>query len=459
MPLGKFVESTPRGVGGIILDAPADPVHLSPLSDALDRAIYTKEKVRFCFSAPPQHGKTGLIQFALGQAFARDPRFRFGYGSYADRQAIDRSKAIRDVAEYLGVDLRKDVQAGPFWRTTSGGFMYAGGIGGQWTGKTFDVMVLDDPYSERRDAESALYRQAVEALLRNVQDRTRAIIVTHTRWHPEDIIGQKSRDKDWTYVNLPAICEVDGDPDSHEVKTTSRIVGQPLWPERKPLEFFSEAQKDAHDWASLYQGRPRPRGSQVFQREPSFYDELPNHPRVAALGYDLAASSRKTADFQGGALMLVMGEDFYIVSFEQRQCTAPEFVDIINRVSAGYETAKRFGFIGGTELGVVQMHNESRPGRQGARLVYEIARLDKFARAQPFAVAWNAGRVHLPRHAPWLRTMVDQLQSFTGVGDKHDDIVDMLAACHYILKGYARPVGQRLPGPVAIKSSGFGRIA
>jgi predicted phage terminase large subunit-like protein len=49
---------------------------------------------------------------------------------------------------------------------------------------------------------------------------------------------------------------------------------------------------------------------------------------------------------------------------------------------------------------------------------------DKFARSQPYAAAWNDGRVLVPTDAPWASDWIAEHGGFTGVKDKHDDQVD-----------------------------------
>jgi phage terminase large subunit-like protein len=52
---------------------------------------------------------------------------------------------------------------------------------------------------------------------------------------------------------------------------------------------------------------------------------------------------------------------------------------------------------------------------------------DKFQRAQPYAAAWNGGRVLVPVGAPWVKAYVQELKVFTGVNDLKDDQVDASA--------------------------------
>jgi hypothetical protein len=55
---------------------------------------------------------------------------------------------------------------------------------------------------------------------------------------------------------------------------------------------------------------------------------------------------------------------------------------------------------------------------------------DKFLRSQPVAAKWNAGKIFVPKAAHWLNAFLEEIKSFTGVKDRHDDIVDALAAAH-----------------------------
>jgi predicted phage terminase large subunit-like protein len=54
--------------------------------------------------------------------------------------------------------------------------------------------------------------------------------------------------------------------------------------------------------------------------------------------------------------------------------------------------------------------------------------MDKLSRATSTAAAWSSQRVHVPREAPWLRDFVDEVCSFTGIKDRHDDQVDAFVA-------------------------------
>jgi hypothetical protein len=43
------------------------------------------------------------------------------------------------------------------------------------------------------------------------------------------------------------------------------------------------------------------------------------------------------------------------------------------------------------------------------------------------ATAWNEGRIEVPLQAPWLSDFLEEVMSFTGISDAHDDQVDFLS--------------------------------
>ena len=61
---------------------------------------------------------------------------------------------------------------------------------------------------------------------------------------------------------------------------------------------------------------------------------------------------------------------------------------------------------------------------------------DKYITCQKAAGSWNAGRIVVPRNAPWLDDFLKVLNNFVGKDDARDDEVDALAALH---DGMMRP--------------------
>jgi predicted phage terminase large subunit-like protein len=408
LPLTQFVPRISRTL--------QTPAHLSALCDAFDR-IRSGEEVRLLVSVPPQHGKTFTILHGLAQLIAARPTRTNAYISYAADYAHSRSKLCRDYARTCNVQLRDDSSAVHEWRTTVGGGLIATGVGGPLTGQGIDgVLVVDDPYKNRKEADSAHQRGMIRdwwtsAALTRLHPHA-SIVVCHTRWHPDDLIGWLSKaEDDWTVINLPAVND----------------DGEALWPVARPADFLAKVRRriGEHDWASLYQGQPRPRGSSVF-RGVSFYDALPDTYRVS-IGVDFAYSESSYADYSVAVVLAHSGDDFYVVDVVREQVDAPAFGRSIAALQHRYPGARTFAYTGGQERGIVDLLR-----KLGAKVATEAAssRGDKFARAQPVAAAWNEGQIHVPREAAWCQAFVDEVESFTGVKDDHDDQVDALAAAY-----------------------------
>ena len=101
---------------------------------------------------------------------------------------------VRDMAEAAGLVLAKDERRQDLWSTQAGGSFRAAGVGGPLTGSGLDVCIIDDLYKSRVQAESHAYRQMVRDWFRDVAltriEPGGSVVVFHTRWVPDDLIGE-----------------------------------------------------------------------------------------------------------------------------------------------------------------------------------------------------------------------------------------------------------------------------
>lgn len=402
------------------------PVHLEALTQTLERAH--KEPVRCLVSVPPRHAKTETLLHGIAWILRDDPRVMVGYVSYQADIARSKSRLARDYVRRAGVIQRSDADALHEWLTTSGGGLRAGGIGGPLTGHGFGVVIVDDPIKNRQDAESALIRQrnwdwfTSTALTR--LEPNGSVIVCHTRWHEDDLIGRCLKQKElydatdgadgenWTHINLQAIDE-----------TTERA----LWPEQWPLETL-QAKRAAigeYDWASLYQGHPRPRGAHVFAEPTTYKGESSTDGTRIIIGVDVAGTAKTTANFTVAAVFAVRGfaEQMTadVIDVLRIQATIPDVCRRLGALQARYGGAPLVVESAGIGKAVPQMLREVNPS---LRIVEEHPKGDKFTRAQSYAAAWNAGRIRTPEAAPWVGPFVRTHVDFTGVNDACDDDVD-----------------------------------
>lgn len=385
-----------------------DPKHLAPLMNAFDR-VQKGERVRFLFSVPPQHAKSTAVGHGIIRYLLTHRNKNVMYICYNQDFAEEKSRDIRKWAEQAGLEFVKDSNSIATWRLSNGCIFRATGlIGGNVTGNRVDLLVVDDPHKERKDVESATIRQQVydsfssAALSRMPQ----SVIVIHTRWLHDDLIGRLSKLPGWEYVNLPVYND----------------DGTVIWPEVRPAEVIEEAKAgmSPYDFSALFMGHPVPRGNALFN-EPQYYDKVPGNI-VVGVGYDLAYTAKTHADYSVVVVMATDGQKFYILDVVRKQTDATTFSKELKRLREQYPKSVFMSYISGPEKGSVSLLNSI-----GLNLSFLPATTDKFDRAQSVSAAWNSGKVLLPKSAPWLNTFISEVSHFTGVGDPSDDQVDALA--------------------------------
>lgn len=311
----------------------------TPLARLLCQIIEKVDKgleKRVCVSVGPQFGKSQVLsRGAPAWLSGRNPNRHMILGTYNDTFAQEFGGDVRQLMqspEYSHIfpkhELRKGSEAKDLLITTKGGKMAFVGVGGSGTGKPADVFFVDDPFKNDEDAQSALYREKVWKWF-NSTSFTRchagsSIIIVHTRWHEDDLIGRlvdpdhPERNKAyagisdrWTYYNLPAIVEdpvladalgltleVPVDPFVRQQFGSKPMAS--LWEKRKSLVFLAEAkQMDDRIFGALYMGKPSPDEGTFFRAEDLVEyhspDELPKSLRKYGAS-DHAVSEKQKAD-------------------------------------------------------------------------------------------------------------------------------------------------------------------
>ena len=413
----------------------AKPQWLWPYAELLERAI--REPIRAVVAAPPQHGKTETTIHALAWWFRKSPGRRHAYATYAQERSERVSNKTRLIAERDGMVIEGNQS---LWGDASGSSILWTSIRGPFAGEPVDgVLLIDDPTKDSKDAHSAIRRYDQLEWFDSVAEPRchpgASILVMSTRWHPEDLPGQLIA-RGWDYVNLKAIAE--GQTDEDGVVTSDplgRHAGEALCEARRPLADLQEKRKtNAYAFASLYQGEPRPREGTIFSDLPDhcYCEELPTVGYRVAYGVDLAYSAKKKADWSVVIRLYAVtptpereGDKppttYYVASVVRKQVDAPAFLLTLKAMHSE-KRGPMLWIASGTEKGTAQFIQERVP------LEVKNASEDKFQRALPVSEAWNAGRIMVPREAPWLDDFLDEVLNFTGISDAHDDQVDAFAA-------------------------------
>jgi predicted phage terminase large subunit-like protein len=398
--------------------------HLELLADRLE-ALERRDIRRLIVAMPPRHGKSRTCsQLFASWLLGRRPDEGVVLASYGSELAEQNSRRVREIVsdERFPFDVRVSPvsHAVNRWQTTSGGVVIAAGIGSSLTGFGADAMIVDDPVADRAAAESPAIRESTWSWFQDVA-RTRlhagAIqLLIATRWHEDDVTGRvlnSAQAGEWELLNLPAIAE--------EHDALGRRPGEALW-DRFPLSELPSVERgeiSSRSFAALYQQRPVPAEGHIFKANwfEHRYVEMPPLKSIV-VGADCAAKTGVGNDFSAIVTIGTDGKDFFVRDVVRERL---EFADLARRIVG---VQRRFS------AGTVYIEDAS----SGTPLVQELRRTTslpivgvpprgtKVARAEAVSGLFEAGKVRLPRDAPWIDIFIDEFLRFPA--GKHDDQVD-----------------------------------
>lgn len=412
-----------------------DARHFLAMQEKLD-AITAGTLRRVYFQIPIRHGKSE--HNTMGYAAYRlklNPKTRILLCSYNDEKAQEFSRETRRLATTVGVSLSKERNSAGSWETTAGGGMKAVGAGAGVASTNADLILIDDPIGSRNDAESQAKRNQVwdwitNDILARCEPKT-AVVMTMSRWHTDDPAGRLKDQQSarWSILDLPAEAE-ENDP-------LGRAVGEPLWPELRGAEWLEEKRDElgAYGFASLLQGRPRPREGGMFKWAWwQIIDEVP------ALGpmvryWDLAGTEPKAKghdpDWSAGALACRMADlrtAFVDVSKARKSIAERDawLMEICADDLTKYRGRIRWWIE--TEAGIAGEERTASLVRRlqamGMPVSTEHPTGKKVFRAEPLASKAEAGNVVLVR-GDWNDPFRAEASDFPN--GKHDDQIDAAA--------------------------------
>jgi predicted phage terminase large subunit-like protein len=400
------------------------PHHLAPIVRELERVPH--ESLFLGIEVPPQHHKTETLLHSVARWLKYHPDLTVGYVSYAQKYSESKALKGQRYAERAGVVPDKKMRNRSEWRTREGGGLLATGIGGPLTGQALNIAVVDDPIKNPAEANSRVMRNKHWEWFSDVLEtrftQGTSCIVLMTRWHEDDLLGRIMKQRpEYRIIRLPALADgLDAVGKNPAPDPLGREIGEPLLPSHRSKDDLETIRRrNPYTFASLYQGLPRPREAKLFG-DATFYHTLPNDVSYS-IGVDLAYTASTRADWSVAVVFAVVEDAYYLVHVERWQAEINESIERLQRIQARYP-ARMHVEANGPQKAVCDML-ESRKIR--------VNRLqptaDKYVRAQPFAEAWNAGRVLLPENAPWLNSYLEELNDFTGINDAVDDQVDASA--------------------------------
>jgi predicted phage terminase large subunit-like protein len=447
----QFMSPDPNRPDDVLASTYSVQPHHRLIAEGLE-ALESGKIMRMALSIPPQHGKSQLTSRLFPAWFlGRSPWKNLMLGTYNQTFAEEFGGDVRNLMKhpnyqivFPGTGFRTGSAAKDHMVTEAGGKLSFLGRGGSGTGRTADCLIIDDPFKDRKEADSLTIRNDVWNWLTSVLN-TRIhglswILIIMTRWSEDDMIGRltdprnknykEAVAKQWKVINVPSIQD-----DADIAKVLGKKVGDALWPERFPLSLLETARAmDPVTFSALYQGKPTPPEGAFFKRQSIFtydsIDDLPQNLRYYG-GGDLAVSPERDADYSvvgtGGVDendVLWILPDLY---WEQKAADESvdqiiEFVERYKWLDSFWEKGQIDRAVGpflekeATERGIVlSMKKFPASGSKGFRATSIRGRMAQ-------------GKVRFPAFAPWWDDALDQMLKFTGTGDDpEDDFCDFIA--------------------------------
>lgn len=375
---------------------------------------------------PPRHGKSELASRRFPAWYlGRNKNKQIIAASYNSDLANDFGREVRNIVdseEYksvFDVSLSPDSKAADRWHTNRGGMYVAAGVGTAITGRGADVLLIDDPFKDREEADSEIRRKRVwdwytsTAYTRLMPGG--AVVLINTRWHDDDLSGKLLAAQDdggdkWEVLSLKAIDDNDS----------------ALWPEWYDLDKLKSIQAvlPARDWNSLYQQNPIPDEGDFFKLEWfGEYEELPE--KLTKYGASDYAVTDDDGDYtEHGVAAIDAMDNLYIVDWWRKQASADVWIESQCDLIHNHEPHIWFGESGPIKRAVEPfLLKRMEQRRTFCRMEWLASIADKPTRARPFQALASMRKVFLPKSAPWKGELLAQLMRFPAA--KYDDGVDV----------------------------------
>lgn len=393
-------------------------------------------------SAPPQTGKSLTITESFQSwCLIKYPRLgilTLGYASdFAARFGRRNRDKFTDYAPKLThgrVKIHDKIQSTDEWETmlldkvtklytnTNGG-MSCAGLRGVVTGKTGNVVVIDDPIKNMQDALSEVMIDGnIEAFQSTVETRLLGnpgslCIVMATRWVPNDLLGWLRRHRkdfivgDYNYAALATDENVSKDP-------LKREVGEGICPEMGKDTHWAEviresymASEGAHVYNALFQGSPSNELGNLFRADDWKDYEIEKHwstkEQIAKfdriyLSIDATFKDQITSDFVAMELTGIKQGNSYLRYLVRKQMDLPDTIDKViylikkfPEIDVVYIEDKANG------PGIVQVLKKWRaklgiPEHDFPSIVPVEPEGGKYSRAQTASVYQRDGRCYIP---------------------------------------------------------------
>ena len=399
-------------------------------------------------SMPPQHGKSRCITETLPSYYlGRNPYDHVIAIAYGEDLAVkfgrrNKQKIIEFGKDLFGIELSSaSSSALEFEIENTNGGMISRGLGGAITGNPADLIIIDDPYKNRQEADSPTYQQYVLDEWQNTVD-TRAsakckFIVIHTRWNESDpknkVIGDligyllETEPDSWFPISFPAIAEQDE-------SESGRKEGDALLPEAgKGRDWLLNKKKKLENdpmegglraWNALYQQRPTSKEGNMVKREwwkrftLTLEMQKPGFWPVKVQSWDCSFKDTDGTDPVAGHVWAKSGANYYLIDHKGGRMDIVKTMDSINEWDKKHPDA------------IAKLIEDKANGPAVIRIMRDKvsglipvkATKSKAERLNAVLPLWEAGNVYIPDRievspgvfvkCEWAQEIIEQYAAF-----------------------------------------------
>ncbi|MGM7308596.1 terminase large subunit domain-containing protein, partial [Acinetobacter baumannii] len=141
--------------------------HHQVIAEKLE-AVERGEIKRLIICMPPRHGKSELASRRFPAWYlGRNPSNQIIAASYNSDLAGDFGREVRNIVatpefgNVFKISLASDSKAANRWHTDKQGVYVSAGVGTAITGRGANILLIDDPFKDRQEADSELRRELV----------------------------------------------------------------------------------------------------------------------------------------------------------------------------------------------------------------------------------------------------------------------------------------------------------
>jgi predicted phage terminase large subunit-like protein len=392
-----------------------------------------KRRLRKIINLPPRSLKSIIVSVALpAWLLGHDPSLQIIVVSYSDELARKLSRDFRTVVEakwfrdlFPAMTLEKATETEI--TTKQQGCRFATSTGGTLTGRGGGIVILDDPIKPI-DAESDITRSKNNewfdgTLFARIDNKERdSIILVMQRLHQDDLSGHLVEKGAFDLIALPAIAIEDENWRLPGGRVVRRKVGEALHSARESLATLAEvkASQGSRVFQAQYQQTPVPAEGHLFRGSwIRRYDALLALERADIVqSWDTATAVGQKNDYSVCTTWAILANNYYLLDVHRGRWEFPELMKQVREMAARFSARTVLIEDANSGSGLLQ---SLRPNCS-FNLIGRKPRLEKQVRAATQSACFEAGRVALPRDAPWLIEYESELLGFPL--SKYDDQVD-----------------------------------